>query len=103
METTMKLGDVLTAAEFAELRARISPEHHAEFDERVAELERDPALLGYIVESWADRAESLLRTPEEQARVVSARIRRIFGDDVDPRTIEVVCWQFLPPPSDTVN
>jgi hypothetical protein len=57
METTMKLGDVLTAAELAELRAQMSPEHHAEFDERVAELERDPALLGYIVESWADRAE----------------------------------------------
>jgi hypothetical protein len=78
----------------------MSPKHHAEFDGRVAEIERDPALLGYIVESWADRAESLLRTPEEQARVVSARIRRIFGDDVDPRTVEVVCWQFLPPPFD---
>jgi hypothetical protein len=99
----MKLGDVLTAAELAELRARMSPEHHAEFDERVAELERDPSPLGYIAESWADRAESLLRTPEEQARVVKTRIRRIFGDDVDPRTIEVVCLQFLPPPSDAVN
>jgi hypothetical protein len=35
IETTMKLGDVLTAAELAELRARMS---NAEFDERVAEL-----------------------------------------------------------------